>query len=47
MTIDLTGPVPTWVSTCDGCAVEDRLFRLIGTSLALCTRCFEKEHAHH
>jgi hypothetical protein len=47
MTIDLTGPVPAVLSTCDGCDREARLYRLIGTSLVLCPACFEKEHVAH
>jgi len=44
MTIDLTGPVPQVLPTCDHCSRPDRLYRLIGTRLALCVACFAKQH---
>jgi hypothetical protein len=46
MTIDLTGPVPSFLATCDACQQEAQLYRLIGTALVLCPACFEREHAH-
>jgi hypothetical protein len=44
MTIDLTGPVPHLVETCDSCRRLDPLYRLIGTSQALCRACFAERH---
>jgi ribosomal protein S14 len=44
MTIDLTGPKPTFESTCDTCGRVEQLYRLIGTSLLLCRGCFAKKH---
>lgn len=44
MTIDLTGPVPRLLPTCDHCHRVDLLFRLIGTSVSLCQGCFAKQH---
>ncbi len=44
MTIDLTSPVPQVVSTCDHCSRPGRLYRLIGTHVALCVGCFTKQH---
>ncbi|MCU1594842.1 MAG: hypothetical protein JWO12_2234 [Frankiales bacterium] len=45
MTIDLTGPVPQVVQTCDHCARVDDLYRLIGTQAALCQECFAHNHS--
>ena len=44
MTIDLTGPVPQILSTCDHCGRLGRLYRLIGTNVSLCAACFGKQH---
>jgi hypothetical protein len=44
MTIDLTGPVPQVLATCDHCSGVGRLYRLIGTHVALCRTCFAKQH---
>ncbi len=44
MMIDLTGPVPQLLPTCDHCARVEHLFRLIGTATALCQACFAKKH---
>jgi ribosomal protein S14 len=44
MTIDLTGPVPQVVSSCDHCGSFGRLYRLIGTHIALCRGCFARQH---
>ena len=40
MTIDLTGPVPQLIDSCDCCSRDDELFRLIDTSEFLCEQCF-------
>lgn len=50
MTIDLTGPVPRVVPTCDKCGRQtsstgqSELYRLIGSSVALCRTCFARKH---
>jgi hypothetical protein len=44
MTIDLTGPQPTFESTCDHCGRVEQLYRLIGTAVLLCHGCFAKKH---
>jgi hypothetical protein len=44
MTIDLTGPAPHVVLACDGCLRLAPLYRLIGTTTALCAVCFAKRH---
>jgi ribosomal protein S14 len=44
MTIDLTGPVPKVVHTCDECTRQSELYRLIGTTIALCRSCFARKH---
>ena len=44
MTIDLTGPKPTFESTCDCCGRTEQLFRLIGTAVVLCRGCFARKH---
>ena len=44
MTIDLTGPVPHIVPACDHCSQAVELYRLIGTSVALCASCFARTH---
>jgi hypothetical protein len=44
MTIDLTAPVPHLVETCDCCAQVSYLYRLIGTTQALCHGCFAQRH---
>jgi len=44
MTIDLTGPDPRVVHACDGCLRLAPLYRLIGTSTALCLACFARRH---
>ncbi|MCW2598392.1 MAG: hypothetical protein JWM02_221 [Frankiales bacterium] len=44
MTIDLTGPVPQVLEGCDHCSSVGRLYRLIGTQVALCRGCFAKQH---
>ncbi len=45
MTIDLTGPEPHLLPTCDDCGLLSQLYRLIGTKVALCSGCFAKQHA--
>jgi hypothetical protein len=44
MTIDLTGSVPQVIHTCDHCGSTSPLYRLIGTSVALCRGCFARLH---
>ncbi len=44
MTIDLTGPVPQLLHSCDQCGSTDPLYRLIGTTIALCAACFARKH---
>lgn len=44
MTIDLTGPVPQAVHSCDGCLRLAPLYRLINTTTALCHACFARRH---
>ena len=44
MTIDLTGPVPLVLPTCDHCHRVSHLYRLIGTAASLCQGCFAKKH---
>ena len=44
MTIDLTGPVPHVVHVCDHCSGVAELYRLIGTTVALCAACFARRH---
>ena len=44
MTIDLTGPEPQLLPTCDQCGRLSQLYRLIGTKVALCRGCFGKQH---
>lgn len=45
MTIDLTGLVPALLQTCDHCARDEDLFRLVGTYAALCQGCFADKHS--
>jgi hypothetical protein len=45
MTIDLTGPAPRLVPTCDRCEQEADLFRLAGSDDVLCGECFGSVHA--
>ena len=44
MTIDLTGPVPHVEHSCDECHKPAPLYRLIGTTVALCKECFARRH---
>ena len=44
MTIDLTGPEPQLLPTCDQCGQLSQLYQLIGTKAALCRGCFGKQH---
>lgn len=44
MTIDLTGPVPHVLHSCDGCARVEPLYRLVGTAVSLCHGCFARKH---
>lgn len=46
MTIDLTGPVPTVVHSCDRCGrcPSETLYRLLGSANALCRQCFSRRH---
>ena len=44
MTIDLTGPHPTFEWTCDDCGRTGDLYRLIGTVVSLCRGCFARKH---
>ena len=44
MTIDLTGPVPHVEHACDHCGRAADLYRLIGTTVALCAACFARSH---
>lgn len=45
MTIDLTDCPGTSALSCDACASDEPLFRLIGTDGALCAECFGLVHA--
>jgi hypothetical protein len=44
MTIDLTGPAPHLVESCDCCGDLTSTYRLLGTVQALCRACFVRWH---